>query len=64
MARGPRKSKTGTSMGWIKETPGRKKRRAKARKGQEERWAAKAGPLKVYYREPATGEERKQPPPP
>jgi hypothetical protein len=41
-------------MGWTSESP--------ARKAQEERWAAKAGPLKVYYRNPATGEERERPP--
>jgi hypothetical protein len=63
MARGPRKSKSGTSMGWVNESPARKKRRAKARKAQEARWAAKAGPLKVYYRDPVTGEEREQQPP-
>ena len=40
----------------------RKKRRAKARKRQEKRWAAKAGPVKVYYRDPVTGEERERPP--
>jgi len=51
-------------MGGLDESPGRKKRRAKARKRQEERWAAKAGPLKIYYRDPVTGEEREQPPAP
>jgi hypothetical protein len=49
-------------MGGIEETPGRKKARAKARKRQEERWAAKSSPVKVYYRDPVTGEEREQPP--
>jgi hypothetical protein len=44
------------------ETPARKKRRAKARKAQEERWAAKAGPPSVYYRDPVTGEERAEKP--
>jgi len=39
-------------MGWASESPARKKRRQKTRKAQEERWAAKAGPLKVYYRDP------------
>ena len=29
---------------------------------EEERWAAKAGPLKVYYRDATTGEEREAPP--
>jgi len=62
MARGPRKTKPGTSMGGLEETPARKKRRAKARKREEQRWAAKAGPMKVYYRDPATGDGRKQPP--
>jgi hypothetical protein len=62
MAHGPRKAKIGTSMGGLEETPARKKRRAKARKRQEERWAAKAGPVKVYYRKPVTGEEREGPP--
>jgi hypothetical protein len=51
-------------MGGLDESPGRKKRRAKARKRQEERWAAKAGPLKIYYRDPVTGEPREQPPAP
>jgi hypothetical protein len=64
MARGPRKPKSGTAMGGLDESPGRKKRRAKAQKRQEERWAAKAGPLKIYYRDPVTGEEREQPPAP
>jgi hypothetical protein len=49
-------------MGGLEETPARKKRRAKARKREEQRWAAKAGPMKVYYRDPATGDGRKQPP--
>jgi hypothetical protein len=49
-------------MGGLDETPARTKRRAKARKKQEERWAAKSGPVKVYYRDPVTGEEREQPP--
>jgi hypothetical protein len=44
-------------MGWTS-----KQRRPKARKAQEERWAAKAGPLKVYYRDLATGEERSEKP--
>jgi hypothetical protein len=61
MARGPRKPKTGTSMGWINEPPARKKRRAKARNAQEQRWAAKAGPVKVYYRDPVSGAESEQP---
>jgi hypothetical protein len=62
MARGPRKSKPGVSMGGLEETPARKKRRAKVRKREEQRWAAKAGPVKVYYRDSETGEEREQPP--
>ena len=62
MARGPRKPKTGTSMGWTSESPARKKRRAKTRKAQEDRWAEKTGPLKVYYRDPVTGEERAEKP--
>jgi hypothetical protein len=60
MARGPRKVKTGTSMGGLEETPERKKRHANARKKQEQRWAAKSGPVNVYYRDPVTGEEREQ----
>ena len=63
MAKGPRKTKTGTSMGGLDETPERTKRRVKARKKQEQRWAAKSGPVKVYYRDPVTGEEREQPAP-
>jgi hypothetical protein len=62
MSHGPRKAKIGTSMGGIEETPARKKRRAKARKRQEQRWASKAGSMKVYYRDPVTGEERERPP--
>src|SRR4051794_40200331 len=58
MAQGPRKSKIGTTMGGLEETPARKKRRAKVRKLKEERWAAKSGPVTVYYRDPLTGEER------
>lgn len=50
-------------MGGLVETPARKKRRAKARKAQEQRWAAKAGPVTVYYRDPETGEERETTPP-
>jgi hypothetical protein len=49
-------------MGGLEETPSRKKRRAKARKRKEQRWAAKAGPVTVYYRDSETGEEREQPP--
>ncbi len=62
MARGVHRTKVGTSTGGLEETPARKKRRAKARKRQEERWAAKSGPVTVYYRDPVTGEEREQPP--
>jgi hypothetical protein len=62
MPSGPRKTKTGTAMGGLEETPERKKRRAKARKRQEKRWAAKAGPVKVYYRNPKSGEECDQTP--
>lgn len=49
-------------MGGLEETPERKTRRANARKWQEKRWAAKAGPVKVYYRDPKSGEERDQTP--
>jgi hypothetical protein len=49
-------------MGWTSESPARKKWRAKARKAQEERWVAKAGPLKIYYRDPVTGEKRPEEP--
>jgi hypothetical protein len=49
-------------MGGLEETPQKKKRRGKTRKRQEERWAAKSGPVKVYYRDPLTGEERPEPP--
>lgn len=52
----------GASMGGLEETPQKKKRRAKARKRQEERWAAKSDPVKVYYRDLVTGEERPEPP--
>jgi hypothetical protein len=45
----------------LEETPDRKKRRAKVRKNEEQRWAAKAGPVKIYYRDPVTGEEREEP---
>jgi hypothetical protein len=62
MARGPRKTKIGTPMGGLEETPARKKRRAKARRRQEERWAAKAGTVEIYYRGPVSGEEGERPP--
>jgi ribosomal protein L15 len=62
MARGPRKTKIGTSMNGLEGTSARGRSGAKARKQQEERWAAKAGPVKVYYRNPVTGEERERPP--
>jgi hypothetical protein len=48
-------------MGGLEVTPARKKRRAKARKAEEQRWAAKAGPVKAYYRDPVTGEESEKP---
>lgn len=60
MAGGPKKP--GVSMGGLQESPERRKRRAKALKRQEERWAEKSGPVTVYYRDPETGEEREQPP--
>jgi hypothetical protein len=63
VARGPRKAKPGTSMGGLEETPARKKRRAKARKREEQRWAAKSGPVTVYYRDSETGEEHRGQPP-
>jgi hypothetical protein len=62
MAKGPRHKKSGTPMSGVQETPERKKRRAKARKRQDKRWAAKSGPVKIYYRDPVTGEEREKPP--
>lgn len=49
-------------MSGLDETPARKKRRARARKRQEEGWAAKSGPVTVYYRDTLTEEEREQPP--
>jgi hypothetical protein len=63
MARGPRKPKTGIPMAGLDETPERQKEERKARRRQEERWAAKSGPVKVYHRDPKTGEEREGPPP-
>jgi hypothetical protein len=62
MARGPGKQKMGTSMGGLEVAPARKKRREKQRRAQEQRWAAKAGPVKVYYRDPVSGEELERPP--
>jgi hypothetical protein len=61
MARGPRKAKPGVSMGGLEETPARKKRRTKARRREEQRWAAKAGPVTIYHRDSETGEEREPP---
>jgi len=52
----------GTTMRGPEETPARKKRRANAWKQEEERSAAKSGPVTVYYRDALTGEEREQPP--
>jgi hypothetical protein len=49
-------------MGGLEETPARTKRRAKARKREEQRWAAKASPVTIHYRDPETGEERQHPP--
>jgi hypothetical protein len=60
VAGGPQKPKTGTHLR-LEEAPDRKKRRAKVRKNEEQRWAAKAGPVKIYYRDPVTGEEREEP---
>jgi hypothetical protein len=62
MARGARKPKTGTPIGGLSESPERKKRRAKARKRQEQRWAAKASPVKIYFQDPETRQEGEQPP--
>lgn len=52
MAKGPRKAKPGTSMGGLETTPARKRRDAKKRKREEERWAAKASPVKVSFVDP------------
>lgn len=39
--------KTGGATGGMEYSPAKAKRRAAARKGQERRWAAKAGPVEV-----------------
>jgi len=60
MARGSRYPKSGTSMGWFVESPEKRKQRAKAKKRQEERWAAKSGPVKVLHRDPEKHEESEE----
>lgn len=44
---GVRRGKQGTSMGAVEKAPWRKKRETKRRKRQEERWAARSGPVVV-----------------
>lgn len=51
MAKGPRKTPPGVSMGGLEVTPAQRKRERKRRAAEERRWAAKAGPLKVYHRD-------------
>ena len=41
-------AKTGGATGGMEYSPGRVRRRAAARKGEERRWAAKAGPVEVH----------------
>jgi hypothetical protein len=45
---GGKKGNTGASMGGVEVSRERRKRDAKKRKRQEERWAAKSGPVTVY----------------
>ena len=46
----------GVPMGGLEESPERRKRRAKARRREEDRWAAKSGPVETLVRDPVTGE--------
>ena len=58
---GKRGGTYGTSMGAIQSTnPDYLKRRAKWRQRQEARWAAKSGPVYVYYRTPDGKESDKR----
>ncbi len=59
MAKGPRKTPPGVSMGGLEVTPARRKRERRRRAAEERRWAAKAGPVKVYRRvdEPPHGDQ-------
>jgi hypothetical protein len=41
------KGQTGTSMGGVQVSPARRKRQARARRNQEQRWAEMAGPVTV-----------------
>jgi hypothetical protein len=45
-------NKTGGATSGMEYSPARAKRKAAARKGQERRWAAKAGPVEVRKIEP------------
>ena len=55
-------SKLGVATGTIEVSPLGRKRFAIACQREEERWAELASSVKVYYRDPATGEEHDAPP--
>lgn len=55
------RKKLGATTSGIEASPKKRKRLAEKRAAEEKAWAANAGPLKVYFRDPETGEIRKQP---
>jgi hypothetical protein len=57
MVKRARGRKFGTSMGAIELSPKKKKRLAKKRKREEERWASRSGPAVSKRIDHETGEE-------
>ncbi len=43
--------KTGTSMSYATISPGKRRALGRRRRAEEASWAAKSGPVKVYFRE-------------
>jgi hypothetical protein len=54
----------GVPMSGLEESPARRKRRAEGPAAEEERWAARSGPVEILVRDPVTGEIRHQQPKP
>ncbi len=45
-------SKTGTSMTYVPLSARRRRQYAARRRAEERRWAAKSGPMKIYFTDP------------
>ena len=55
---GAKRGKQGTSTSGVEKSPERRKREAKRRKRQDERWAAKSGEVTAPSIEDLSAEER------